>query len=265
MSCRAFTLIELLVVISIIAVLAALLLPAIQTVKALAQTAHCAQNQRSIGMAIITYTQDWNGILPPVRRMLPNSTAVYWDSHLIGPELFEVKSNNSASGNESVSTSYNWASMGNESRGVFRCPARPERRRIWVNNSEYGLNSVLMGGDLNYSDPTKTSTYGVERLVPISTIRKSAATYLLADTARNVLSVPDAFVTQGGFTAGGFVVRSGVDNNGLHDRHRHGLNMLFADLHVEWLARNEIPTNETTGISTTILGQSSPWAANPGP
>jgi prepilin-type N-terminal cleavage/methylation domain-containing protein len=61
---RAFTLIELLVTITIIAILAALLLPALASGKAQGKRVACISNLRQIGIAIQCYAQDNDGNIP---------------------------------------------------------------------------------------------------------------------------------------------------------------------------------------------------------
>ncbi|MBN8527399.1 MAG: prepilin-type N-terminal cleavage/methylation domain-containing protein [Planctomycetes bacterium] len=67
MRALGFTMIELLVVVSIIAILAALLLPAIRLVRGAAQAAACAGNLRQIGLGIQTYAAEHDGALVPAR------------------------------------------------------------------------------------------------------------------------------------------------------------------------------------------------------
>jgi prepilin-type N-terminal cleavage/methylation domain-containing protein len=61
---RGFTLIELMVVIAIIAVLVALLLPAVSGVKQMGHKAACLSNLRQLGIAMHTYAQDHGGQIP---------------------------------------------------------------------------------------------------------------------------------------------------------------------------------------------------------
>ena len=60
-----FTLIELLVVVGIIAILAAILLPSLKTVRERARAQTCASNLRQIGFAQTAYCNENDGRLPP--------------------------------------------------------------------------------------------------------------------------------------------------------------------------------------------------------
>ena len=65
---HGFTLIELLVVIGIIAILAAFTLPALTTARENGHVVYCANNLGQIGKAIMSYADENNDRLPPMRQ-----------------------------------------------------------------------------------------------------------------------------------------------------------------------------------------------------
>jgi prepilin-type N-terminal cleavage/methylation domain-containing protein len=61
---KIFTLIELLIVIAIIALLAAMLLPALRNAKRMALANGCRANLKQVALASLNYALDWNGTIP---------------------------------------------------------------------------------------------------------------------------------------------------------------------------------------------------------
>jgi len=87
---RAFTLVEMLVVISIIAVLAALLLPAVQAARETARRVQCQNNLRQIALAFQTFEADKEYL--PASRSFPTIPKKYY------PDTFKPASWNSITG-----------------------------------------------------------------------------------------------------------------------------------------------------------------------
>ena len=90
MPLHGFTLIELLVVISIIALLIAMLLPAVKRARDIARQAMCGSNLRQVTLSLHAYTGDYGQLFPPVWGGLgagqggTHSSHVNWSRLLYG-------------------------------------------------------------------------------------------------------------------------------------------------------------------------------------
>src|SRR5215831_18173362 len=79
---KAFTLIELLVVIAVIAILAALLLPALSKAKEKGRQTFCINSEHQQALAVFMYADDHADVLPPVAFEDKDGNITNWPSLL---------------------------------------------------------------------------------------------------------------------------------------------------------------------------------------
>jgi prepilin-type N-terminal cleavage/methylation domain-containing protein/prepilin-type processing-associated H-X9-DG protein len=85
---RGFTLVELLIVVAIIALLVAMLLPALTKARRAANQVACMSNMRQIVMAVLTYTMDNRGrlmpaLIYPIGKNQPYPDGFFWAAELV--------------------------------------------------------------------------------------------------------------------------------------------------------------------------------------
>ena len=149
---RGFTLIELLVVVAIIAILAALMLPALSRSKAQARRVHCLSNLRQMNIAARIYVEDHSGFYPQAYSygsMNGQAAAIAWDLTTI-------------SGNPpSVIPGLLWQAQG--PKAIQQCPAFGGTANWGVDPyTGYNYNTSYIGHGQGESipEPAKESSVG---------------------------------------------------------------------------------------------------------
>ncbi len=172
---RGFTLIELLVVISIIAILAGMLLPAVGMIRDMAQSSKCAATLRQWQLANLSYTTDNEGlVMPAVRRdaAFSDGNGVAWCRIAKNLELMEITPNADPA---TVSLS----GTGAFPKGLF-CPVAPATNEYWQGVYAYNL-SVNEFGAAPADLTNETWTAGTYATFPVDKIPSKASKVAFVD------------------------------------------------------------------------------------
>ena len=218
---RGFTLIELLVVIAIIALLMAMLAPALQKAKRQAKAVICSSNMRQIGMAANFYAESSNMYIP---RGTGGPTAPWFQ--LFMPYLAQ----------KPINDDY-------RNVDIYRCPSYPNKKQTVchvVNGWAFRNKADMIGYETG--EPTK-----------LTDCRRQADTIYLADNECASWRLIIENATDPGIERCDVWNPGHLPSSDNHDirlgrrvaraRHKNGCNCLYLDWHVEWVAAEQMSVN----------------------
>jgi prepilin-type N-terminal cleavage/methylation domain-containing protein/prepilin-type processing-associated H-X9-DG protein len=216
LTARGFTLVELLVVIGIIAVLIALLMPALSNARSQAMTVRCAANLHDLGKAMQNYANDYKGKIPRGYYYFPYYQQGYilWAEALSKYVGHPVEVADTGPGRDRV--------MAEEFRQIeaYQCPVFPNEECAL----DYVSNSWVTGGD---DSP----------MIQISRIKRSAEIVFLTEAnVTHVNRLPDQFWAHDVWEAAHFPVDAAGNKQTTarimnDERHRGQVNLLYLDGH----------------------------------
>ncbi len=261
---RGFTLLELIVVICIIAILIALLLPAINWAKEAARNSECESNLRTLSQMALIYADNYNGSLPYGTYSNPDLPISNYNSYFgdwANLEFYTLVGSTVPATNNGVIGKNIPPQFAAKWDSIFWCPERSvPMSGLWGTN--YAANpNVFLAPNINY-----TTGYAHDQAMLLSSINNPSEVIAMGDTNQSFPGgycesflfswMPSQLTWQYGAYTKNTVIPANpgntdatnnvINHQGL--RYRHGAtgptagaaNAAFCDGHVESMPENAV-------------------------
>ncbi|KKR04410.1 MAG: hypothetical protein UT30_C0008G0032 [Candidatus Uhrbacteria bacterium GW2011_GWF2_39_13] len=216
---RFFTLVELMIVITIILILAGLLLPALKNAKSMSQSILCKGNLKQIGIAMTGYVSDYNEKLmwsgtPYVSAATGNGSIRPWYELLgiFGPYSildYGVRIASLATKNERYGKN-------------MLCPNQNISDKTLFSYADYACNRWFFGVR------TQTDTY------------KNHSVEMMQKPSQVILVADNGYDSNYSVSMGWFSGNTAYDGYCIRSNHIKSANILFGDMHVNGMKREDI-------------------------
>lgn len=200
-----FTLIELLITIAIIAILAGMLLPALNAAREKGRSITCLSNMKQFGLAALEYTQDYNGYVINLGSTTTVGTICVWYNSM-GPYLAKQK----------TPTQFDWKS--------YCCP-----NKVTVSEAISDNYGIISG--VNVYSGSSIKTFKIEKM------KQPSRHFHFMDAMAYLLNYGNS--SYAGWQQYGETGVSGHFNSPAF-RHRERLNMLYFDGHTSNLGHTQV-------------------------